>query len=210
MSKHAARSEQREWLRGEVLESQLGYWTRQLGGALPVLALGTDHPRPRVQSYEAGVHAQLLPRDLSESLKELSRREGVTLFMTALAAFQVLLQRHTGQDEIVVGSPIANRNRRELEELMGFFVNSVVLRGDLSGDPSFREHLRRVRETTLEAYAHQDLPFEKLVEELRPERDLTRNPLFQVMLAVQNAPLKALELPGLALEVVPGPPSTTY
>ena len=137
--------------------------------------------------------------DLTEALQDLSRKEGVTLFMTLLTAFQSLLHRYTGQDDIVVGTPIANRNRAEIEGLIGFFVNTLVMRTDTSGNPVFRELLKQVRKTTLEAYAHQDLPFEKLIQELHPERDLSRNPLFQVMFALQNAPVSTPELSGLTL-----------
>ena len=145
-----------------------------------------------------------LSPELSEGLKRLSRAEGVTLFMTLLAAFQTLLYRYTGQEDLVVGSPIANRNRAEIEGLIGFFVNTLVLRTDLSGNPTFQELLRRVRSTCLEAYAHQDLPFEKLVEELQPERNLNRTPLFQVMFVLQNAPRQAMELAGLSLGTMVG------
>lgn len=170
---------QRQLLQGEVLEKQLAYWKKQLTG-LPVLQLPTDRPRPVITSANfRGAHETLIiPKALTRALQELSKREGVTPFMVLLTAFQVLLSRYTGQDDIVVGSPIANRNRAELEPLIGFFVNMLVLRTNLSGDPPFRVAVQRVREVCLEAYAHQDLPFEKLVEELQPERDL-RNPLFQ-------------------------------
>jgi amino acid adenylation domain-containing protein len=189
---------QKEWLQGENLEKQLAFWKEQLRDLSP-LELPTDHPRPLVQTFHGAVHSVQLSRDLSESLQSLSRREGVTLFMTVLAAFQVLLHRYTGQDDIVVGTPIANRNREEIEGLIGFFVNTLVMRTDTSGNPPFRELLKRVRRVSLDAYAHQDLPFEKLVMELRPERDLSLNPLFQVMFALQNAPVSNLELPGLTL-----------
>src|ERR1041385_5374802 len=190
---------QREWLKGEVLEEQLSYWRRQLGGELPVLELPADRPRPAVQSFRGGRQSITLSEELTQQLKALSQREGCTLFMTLLAAFQILRSRYTGQDDIVVGTPIANRTRSEVEPLIGFFVNTLALRTDLSGDPSFRELLQRVREVTLEAHAHQDLPFEKLVEELQPERDLSRTPLFLVMFALQNMPLDSLSLPGLTL-----------
>jgi amino acid adenylation domain-containing protein/non-ribosomal peptide synthase protein (TIGR01720 family) len=172
---------QREWLQGGVLEAQLAYWKQQLAD-LPVLQLPTDRPRPVVQTFQGACLSMTLPERLTAALKALSQREGGTLFMTFLAAFQTLLLRYTGKDDIVVGAPIANRNRAEIEGLIGFFVNSLVLRTDLSGDPSFREALSRVREVALGAYAHEDLPFEKLVEELQPERNMGRNPLYQTSL----------------------------
>jgi non-ribosomal peptide synthetase component F/SAM-dependent methyltransferase/acyl carrier protein len=189
---------QREWLQGEVLERQLGYWRQQLDG-ISMLNLPTDRPRLAVQTYRGATQILQLPKSLSEALEALSQQEGVTLFMTLLAAFQILLYRYTQQEDIAVGSPIANRNRSEIEGLIGFFVNSLVLRTDLSGNPTFRSLLSRVKEVALGAYAHQDLPFEKLVEELHPERSLNQNPLFQVVFALQNAPMSALELPGLIL-----------
>ncbi len=170
---------QRGHLQGDVLDAQLAYWRKQLAG-LPLLQFPTDRSRPAIQSFEGSAIPFEISRDLFAGLKALSQREGVTLFMTMLAAFQALLHRYTSQDEIVVGVPIANRNRREIEPLIGFFVNSLVFRTDVSGNPTFRELLARVRELALVAYAHQDLPFEKLVEELAPERDMSRNPLFQV------------------------------
>ncbi|MBD2120847.1 non-ribosomal peptide synthetase [Trichocoleus sp. FACHB-262] len=189
---------QRQWLQGEVLESQLAYWRQQLQD-LPVLNLPIDHPRPATQSYKGAIAPLALSPQLTQALEELSQKAGTTLFMTLLAAFQTLLFRYTGQTEVAVGSPIANRNRSEIEGLIGFFVNSLVLRTDLSGNPTFRELLERSREVALAAYAHQDVPFEKLVEELHPERDLSRNPLFQVAFALQNAPMAPLDLPGLTL-----------
>ncbi|HKG79910.1 MAG TPA: condensation domain-containing protein, partial [Pyrinomonadaceae bacterium] len=190
---------QRGWLQGEVLDQQLVYWRERLTGAALVLELPADRVRPAVQSYRGAAARFEVSREVSEGLKELSQREGVTLFMTLLAAFKVLLYRYTGQADIVVGSPIAGRTRAEVENLIGFFVNTLVLRTDLSGGPGFRELLGRVRETALGAYAHQDVPFEKLVEELQPERDLSRSPLFQVMFALQNAPQESLRLEGLTL-----------
>jgi alpha-ketoglutarate-dependent taurine dioxygenase/acyl carrier protein len=189
---------QHEWLQGEALKSQLAYWKRQLAG-LPILELPTDRPRPPVQTFSGSWQSLFLSTEQAESLRALSRREGVTLFMTLLAAFKTLLHYYTNQDDIVVGSDIANRNRRETEDLIGFFVNQLVLRTDLSGNPTFRELLGRVREMTLEAFGRQDTPFGKLVEELQPQRDPSRNPLFQVMFIVQNAPMPELELPGLTL-----------
>src|SRR5688572_30507743 len=174
----------------------------QWGGRLPVLELPGDRARPAVRSYGGANYSFRLSRELSAGLKELSQREGVTLFMTLLAGFQSLLARYTGQEEIVVGTPIANRTRGEVEGLIGFFVNTLVLRTDLSGEVSFRQLLGRVRETALGAYTHQDMPFEQLVEELRPERDLSHTPLFQVMFVLQNTPLTAMEMPGLRISPV--------
>ncbi|HEY0169967.1 MAG TPA: amino acid adenylation domain-containing protein [Pyrinomonadaceae bacterium] len=193
---------QREWLQGEVLEEQLAYWKRQLEPPPPGLGLPTDRPRPEVLSHRGATLNVDFPAGLTDGLKELSRREGVTLYMTLLAAFQALLHRHTGRDDIAVGSPIANRQRSEIEPLIGFFVNTLVMRTDLSGDPSFRALLGRVQEVTLGAYAHQDVPFEMLVEELQPDRSLGTTPFFQVAFALQNAPGEELKLPGLTLKRV--------
>ena len=193
---------QREYLQGEVLERQLSYWKEQLAEAPALLDLPTDRPRPNVQSGRGAAVTFSLPEELSAALRRLSRDNGVTLFMTLLAAFQILLHRYSGQEDLLIGSPIAGRNRREVEGLIGFFVNTLVLRGDVRGNPSFRELLGRVRETALGAYAHQDLPFEKLVEELQPARDMSRSPLFQVMFSLHNAPGSALELPGLTLSAI--------
>jgi amino acid adenylation domain-containing protein len=201
---------QRQWLQGEVLETQIAYWQKQLAGAPALIELPTDHPRPAMQTFRGAHQSLVLPKHLKDGFKALSRQEGVTLFMTLLAAFKVLLNRYTSQDDVLVGTPIANRNRQETEGLIGFFVNALVLRTDLSGDPSFRELLRRVREVCLGAYSHQDLPFDRLVEELHLKRDLSRNPLFQVMFALQNAPLRALELPGLTLSPVEGDSETAH
>jgi amino acid adenylation domain-containing protein len=188
---------QRQWLQGEVLEEQLDYWKKQLNEAPPLLELSTDCPRPAVQTFRGASRSMVLTETLSEALRTLSRQEDVTLYMTILAAFQTLLYRYTDQDDIVVGSPIAGRNRSEIEGLIGFFVNTLVLRTDLSENPTFRQLLGRVRKVCLGAYAHQDLPFEKLVEELQPERNLTHSPLFQAMFAFQNIPRHELELKGL-------------
>ncbi|HEY6801976.1 MAG TPA: amino acid adenylation domain-containing protein [Pyrinomonadaceae bacterium] len=193
---------QRNWLAGDVLDKHLDYWRRQLAGPLPVIELPVDRPRPQVQSFRGSTLTVQLPANLSERLNAICRKEGVTLFMLLLAAFKVLLHRYTGQDDVIVGAPIANRNRVEIEGLIGFFVNTLVLRTDLSGDPDFRELLARLRKVTLEAYAHQDMPFELLVEELQPERDLSRNPLFQVMFQLENTPKEELPLPGLTLSAV--------
>ncbi|MDQ3805730.1 MAG: condensation domain-containing protein, partial [Acidobacteriota bacterium] len=192
---------QRRCLTPEVLGPQLSYWSRQLSDAPPVLELPTSRPRPSVQRTDGATRSVSLSPALTAALKALSRQEGTTLFMTLLAAFKVLLNRYSGQHDISVGSPVAGRHRGETEDLIGFFVNTLVLRTDLSGRPSFRELLGRVREVCLEAYAHQDVPFERLVEELRPERSLSHTPLFQVTFALQQAPAGAAELPGL--EFVP-------
>ena len=187
---------QRQWLQGEISDSQLAYWKKQLGGA-SVLELPTDHPRPPVQTFRGSKQCFFVPKSLTERLKAISREEGTTLFMTLLAAFQTLLHRYTGQDDIIVGSPVAGRNRTDVEGLIGFFVNTLILRTDFCGDPNFRELLGRVRKVALDAYAHQDLPFEKLVEELHPHRNSSHSPLFQVLFVLQNAPTRALRLAGL-------------
>ncbi|MDZ8221786.1 amino acid adenylation domain-containing protein [Nostoc sp. ChiVER01] len=184
---------QRQWLQGAVLESQLDYWKQQLSGNLPILELPGDRPRPPVQTYSGEICRQMLPQDLTDALKALSQQSGVTLFMTLLAAFKVLLHRYTGQEDILVGSPIAGRNQVETEGLMGLFVNTLVMRTDLSGNPTFREILDQVRQVALGAYDHQDLPFEKLVEELKPERDRSHSPLFQVMFAMNPPWTKGAE-----------------
>lgn len=193
---------QREQIKGELKERVLSYWREQLADA-PVLALLTDRPRAAVQSFRGAFEALTFLSVLNEGLKELSRREGVTLFMTTLAAFKALLYRYSGQEDIVVGSPIAGRNRTELEALIGFFVNTLVLRTRFDGRLSFRELLRRVQKVALEAYAHQDLPFEMLVEELQPARDLSRNPMFQVMFQLVTAAggQPEADATGLPLEV---------
>ena len=192
---------QRDWLRGETLARQVGYWKERLAGAPAALDLPTDRSRPAVASHRgAAVHQFALSRELSTGLGELSRREGATLYMVLLAAFAMLLGRWSGQSDIVIGTPIAGRTHRQTEGLIGFFVNTLALRTDLSGDPSFRALLGRVKETALGAYAHQDLPFEKLVEALQPVRDLSRQPVFQVLLALQNVPQEQLLLPGLRLQ----------
>jgi amino acid adenylation domain-containing protein len=192
---------QRNWLQGEVLESQLSYWKKQLN-EIPILNLPTDRPRPARQNFRGARHSIALEQSLTEAINDLSHREGVTPFMTLLSGFQVLLYRYSGQEDVVVGSPIANRRRTELDSLIGFFVNTLVLRADLSGNPTFKEALARVREVCFGAYAHQDLPFEKLVEELKPERDTSRNPLFQVMFVLQNATRPISGIPGLRIEPI--------
>jgi amino acid adenylation domain-containing protein len=193
---------QREWLQGRNLDDQLTYWRNQLGKEAHTLELPLDHRRTTRPSYRGSKQRLSIPPSLVESLKILARHEKATLFMVLLAAFNVLLHRLSGQDDIVVGSPIANRNRAETEKLIGFFVNTLALRTRLSGNPTFRTLLGRVREVALGAYSHQDLPFDKLIEEIHPERDLDRTPLIQVMFALHNASLQPLSLPGLAISSV--------
>lgn len=187
---------QHEWLQGEVLKNQLAYWRRTLADLSP-LELPTDYPRSAILDLRGAVHSVHLPLALSQDLKTLSQSEGVTLFMLLLAAFQILLARYSGQEDIAVGTPIANRNYAESEDLIGCFVNTLVLRSNLTGNPSLHEFLKQVRETCLGAYAHQDLPFEKIVDELQPERNLSRSPLFQVLFALHNQPAYEERLPGL-------------
>ncbi|MBD2278683.1 non-ribosomal peptide synthetase [Aphanizomenon flos-aquae] len=194
---------QRQWLQGDVLQSQLSYWEQQLKDAPDVLSLPTDRPRPAVQTVVGATHEFALSVELTDKLIKLSQNQGCTLFMTLLAAYDTLLYRYTGQSDILVGSPIANRDRSEIEGLIGFFVNTLVMRTNLAGNPRFSELLTRVREMSLGAYAHQHLPFEMLVEALQPERDLSHTPLFQVMFNLQNTPVSDLELNGLTVSSVP-------
>ncbi|NER91538.1 non-ribosomal peptide synthetase [Moorena sp. SIO3A2] len=189
---------QKNYLQGETLSSQLNYWKQKLLD-LPQLQLPTDHPRPPVQTFNGAGIPINIPAALTSKVKQLTQKQGTTLFMTLLAVFKVLLSRYSGQESIAVGTPIANRNRSEIEGLIGFFVNSLVMYTDLGGDPSFTEILNRVKQTALEAYGHQDIPFEKLVEQLQPERSLSQNPLFQVMFAVQQSEIlkPSFSLPNL-------------
>ena len=200
---------QRRLLRGEVLEAHLDYWRQQLSGAPRVMELLPNRPRPAVRGLRGAKQSLALSKSLSDALHAPSQREGVTLFMTLLAAFNVLLRYYVRHEDIVVGTDVANRNRAETEGLIGFFVNQLVLRVSLAGDPTYEELLGRVREVALGAYAHQDLPFDRLVEALKPERDLSRNPLFQIMFSFQNTPAQALELPGLSLSRVGGDKETS-
>ena len=193
---------EKEWLQGEVLDRQLAYWKEQLDGAPPVLEFPTDRPRPSLQTFKGATHTLEIERDLREAVKDLSREEGATLFMTLLAIFKILLHYHSGASDVVVGTDVANRNRVESEGLIGFFVNQLVLRTTLRRELSFRELLGRVRQVTLSAYEHQDLPFDKLVEVLRPERDLSRNPLFQIMFGLLNPHEPPLETVNLSMSLV--------
>lgn len=192
---------QREWLKGELLESQVAYWREQLADAPTALELPTDHSRPPLQSFEGGEIKFEFPTSLTEALHKLSRREGATVFMTLLSAFSVLLSRYAGQEDVVVGTPIANRRQSELEGLIGFFANTLPLRVNVQPELTFRELLRNVRETTLNGYANQDVPFERLVEELQPPRELNRTPLFQVLFDVQNTSHSKLTLPELEIGI---------
>lgn len=190
---------QKEWLSGQVLERQLTYWKRQLGGAPALLQLPTDRARPPVLTNHGKCQYVMLPKELCERLKTLSRESGATLFMTLLAAYQILLMRYTEQTDIVVGTDVANRNMVEVEGLIGFFLNHLVMRTDMSGDPTFRDLLARVRAVSLEAYANQDVPFDKLVETLKPNRDMSYTPLFQVLFVLQNASTESPQLQNLKL-----------
>jgi amino acid adenylation domain-containing protein len=190
---------QRDWLQGDVLNTQLMYWQQQLSKPLPVVDLPTDYLRPPVQSFIGKKREFALSKSLTEDLKALSRREGVTLFMTLLAAFNLLLYRYSGQEDILVGSPVANRNYKDLQPLIGCFVNTLPLRTNLSENPTFTQLLKRIKKVTLGAYSHQDLPFDQLVETIQPERDLSRHPLFQVWFALHNTPLPALQVADITL-----------
>ena len=192
---------QHELLQSDNLKEQLEYWNQQLGDKSSVLELPTDYTRPKRQTYRGNLLKFNLPKDLSDKLHTLSHQEDSTLFMTLLAAFKTLLYRYTGQENLLIGTPIANRQQEEIENLIGFFVNTLILKTDLSNNPSFRELLQRVRDTTLNAYSHQDLPFEILVEKLQPERDASYSPLFQVMFTEQNSNLSVIQLPELTMSV---------
>jgi condensation domain-containing protein len=193
---------QREWLKSDVCRQQLAYWRERLSGAPTKLTLPADRPRPAVRHYRGAVHGWRIPAQLAEELRRISREQGATLFMTLLALFDILLCYYTRQTDIVVGTPVAGRTRAEIEPLIGFFINTVVLRTDLSGDPSFNQLLRRVKNDTLSALAHQDVPFDKLVEELQPERSLNHTPLFQVAFTLQSRERSVLTLPDLTLSPV--------
>ncbi|BAY79067.1 amino acid adenylation domain-containing protein (plasmid) [Nostoc linckia NIES-25] len=190
---------QRQWLQGEILDNKLAYWQQNLSGSLPILELPTDYPRPLEPTYQGARQSVVIPKSLTDALNALSRQEGTTLFMTLLAVFQTLLFRYTGQEDILVGAPISNRHRSELEGVIGFLLNTLILRTNLSGSPSFRQLLGRVREVALSGYTHQDLPFEKLVDALHIERGLNQNPLISVMFHLQNTPMPKLTVPGLTM-----------
>jgi len=200
---------QRQQLSGSALQKRLAYWRDQLAGAPAVIELPLDRPRPALRSFRGARQTLAISTEVTRKLKELARRERATLFMTLLAAFQSLLSCLTNQDDVVVGSPTAGRDRPELELLIGYFVNTVVLRGKFPGDPSFVDTVRRTREVALGAFSHQDLPFERLVEELKPARGLQYHPLFQVWFVFQNAPTEWRELNGLRVESLPVESATT-
>jgi len=190
---------QRQWLEGSTLDNQLRFWREQFRGVSPLLTLPTDRARPEIRTSRGGHETVAWPKELTDGLKAVSRKEGVTLFMSLLAAFQILLSRYSGQTEMMVGTDVANRPTLETERLIGFFINLLALRGSVAGNPTFRALLARVRETTLKSYAHQDFPFDKLVEELRPERNLSYNPLVQVLFVMQNTPRTIKEFAGLTV-----------
>jgi hypothetical protein len=199
---------QRRWLESDELTSQLAYWKARLGGDLPTLDLRTDRVRPEIETFRGADEILLIPHALARALNRLSKLEHATLFMTLVAAYKTLLYRHVGEDDVVVGTDLAGRNRAELEGLIGFFVNLLVLRSDLSGNPTFREVLARVRETAMGALAHQDVPFDRLVEELRPKRHRSRTPLFQMLFVMENIPQETLHLPGLTMTPMPSQAET--
>jgi amino acid adenylation domain-containing protein len=193
---------QRQWLQGDVLNNHLSYWRKQLEGVPMLLELPTDHPRPAAQSFEGARQFLKCPDGMLENFKALSRKEGATLFMTMLAAFGALLYRWSGQEDMLIGTPVSGRSRTEVEPLIGYFSNSVVLRVNMAGDPSFRELLQRVKEVSLGAYSHQDLPFEKLVVEMQPQRDLSYSPMYQIMFSVGEHKDLGLDLPGMEISPI--------
>jgi non-ribosomal peptide synthetase component F len=194
---------QRNFLQGTVLENQISYWREHLRGAPPLLQLPADRPRPSQRNFHGAYEPVPLAADVTAGIKAFSQQEGVTPFMTMLAAFNALLFRHSGQEHIVLGTDIANRTTAETERLIGFFINLLPLHTDLSGNPTFRELVLRVREAALGAYAHQDIPFDKLVEDLQPERSMSHNPIVQALFVMQNIPRQRRELPGLELSPFP-------
>ncbi len=202
-------AQERQWLQGEVLEKQLAFWRNQLKGVPPVLELPLDHPRPTARTFQGACEMLRIPLENLRALKQLSRQEGATLFMTLMAGFQALLSRYSGQEQIVVGTDLANRTMPETEQMIGFFINLLAVRTDLSGNPTFRELLGRVREGLLESYAHQEVPFPKIVHDLQPERSATHNPIVQVLFVMQNIPRVKRELAGLQIEGFEVPVTTS-
>jgi non-ribosomal peptide synthetase component F len=202
-------AQERAWLDGEVLEKQLAFWREQLKGIPPVLNLPLDRPRPQTRTF-AGAHETLhISSDTLKTVKDLGRQQGATLFMTLIAAFQAMLSKYSGEEQIVVGTDLANRTMPETEQMIGFFINLLAVRTDLSGNPTFRELLSRVRERLLEAYAHQEVPFPKVVQEIQPERSTTHNPIVQALFVMQNAPRTKRELAGLRVEPFEVPVTTS-
>jgi hypothetical protein len=193
-------SQERQWLQGEVLGKQLAFWREQLKGIPPLIDLPLDRPRPKARTFHGACEMLHIPLEALRSLRELARQEGVTLFMALMACYQAMLSRYSGQEQIAVGTDLANRTTPETERMIGFFINLLAVKTDLSGDPTFRELLARVREGLLEAYAHQEMPFDKIVQELQPERSTTHNPIVQVLFVMQNVPRPKRELAGLHLE----------
>ncbi len=202
-------AQERHWLRGEVLEKQLAFWRKQLKGIPPALELPFDHPRPNTRTFRGECEMMRISVEDLRAVKDLSRQEGATLFMTLMTAFQVLLSRYSGQEQIVVGTDLANRTMPETERMIGFFINLLAVRNDLSGNPTFRELLGRIREGLLEAYAHQEVPFPKVVQEIQPERTATHNPIVQVLFVMQNIPRGKRELSGLQVEPFEVPVTTS-
>jgi hypothetical protein len=194
---------QRSWLLGDVLESEIAHWKETLSDLTPLLEIPTDRPRPSVQTFAGDYKSFVLSGKLSRAIRDLCQEEGVTMFMFLLAAFKILLYRYSGQEDISVGTPIANRNRVEIENLIGFFVNTLVVRSQLSGAPSSRELMKQVRDVSLDAYAHQDLPFEMIVDALQLDRDLSHSPLFQVMFTLQSTQMVSQKLPASGLVLSP-------
>jgi hypothetical protein len=191
---------QRQWLSGSLMEQELAYWKDHLSGAPGLLDLPADHVRPTAMNHTGATHLFVFPEDLSQSLRKIGQHESATLFMTLMAGYAALLGRLAGQDDISIGTPIANRTRAEVEGLIGFFVNTLVIRTNLEGAPSFREMIKRVREASLGAYAHQDAPFEMVVEAVQPQRSLSHTPLFQAMFTLQSEGINPMELSGLRME----------
>ncbi len=200
---------QRRWLAGDTLDALLAYWKGKLAGAPPLLDLPTDRPRPALRSSRGARREVALSPELTRALREMALRSGVTLYMILLAALDVLFYRYTGQPDVVVGAPIAGRTREETEPLVGCFLNTLALRSQLSDDLTFKDLLQQVKATCLGAYAHQDLPFERLVQELDPDRDLGRSPLFQVVFNLQNVPAEGISLPGVGMKGIPVDSATT-
>ncbi|CCQ48792.1 Long-chain-fatty-acid--CoA ligase [Crocosphaera watsonii WH 8502] len=190
---------QKKYLSKDVLETQLNYWKKQLAGSLPILELPTDYTRPKIQTYKGATKTFILSSELTKKIKAFSQGQGVTIFMTLVAAFKILLARYSGQEDVILGTATAGRRIKKLESLMGFFVNTLALRSNLSNHLSFEEFLTQIKQVCLDAYAHQDVPFEQLVEVLQPERNLSHSPIFQVMFVLQNTAMEELELPGLTV-----------